>query len=556
MSGPIEHRVVGPPGCGKTTYLQRQCVLAAQKYRPEAISIVSLTRSAAAEIGGRDTGIPPANVGTLHAHAYRALDRPALAESAEGIQSWNETCGAASWRLTTKNLSPEHAGAAVELVSFDDEGDRMLQAISVLRNQEVDPAGWPPDLQHFHTRWETWKTGHSRVDFTDLIQRAATEIRVMPTMPTILMADEAQDMSRLEMRLLRQWSIHATQLVVVGDPDQALYTWRGADPRAVFGDDPENVRVLSRSYRVPAAVHEVAVSMIRRCQDRLDVEYHPRQDDDGNDVAGDCITAALQYVDPGPVIETIETELADGRSVMVLGSCNYMLNPLVAALREKGIPFANPYRRDRGQWNPLAGVGRLIAFLRAHGEALPQEMRRMWTWDDMRRWTDPMIAKGILTHGSKAFIAAKCLADGKTDRFGEELPSSAHDQLELSMLMGLFHSEHVDHLVDVDVNWWESHLRHKEAKSQAFALQCYRRNGAAGLIDDPRVIVGTVHSVKGGEADTVILFPDLSNQGYWNGLKVDGEPHDSVIRQFYVGMTRAREKLILGQASGHEAITW
>ena len=55
--------------------------------------------------------------------------------------------------------------------------------------------------------------------------------------------------------------------------------------------------------------------------------------------------------------------------------------------------------------------------------------------------------------------------------------------------------------------------------------------------------MGTVHSFKGAEADVVVLMPNLSARGgqAWLGA---GD-RDGVIRMAYVGMTRAREKLII-----------
>ena len=52
------------------------------------------------------------------------------------------------------------------------------------------------------------------------------------------------------------------------------------------------------------------------------------------------------------------------------------------------------------------------------------------------------------------------------------------------------------------------------------------------------------NSVKGGQADVVYLFPDLSQAGDAQ-YRRDGPPRDSVIRQFYVGVTRTREKLYI-----------
>ena len=62
----------------------------------------------------------------------------------------------------------------------------------------------------------------------------------------------------------------------------------------------------------------------------------------------------------------------------------------------------------------------------------------------------------------------------------------------------------------------------------------------------PHVIVGTIHSVKGGEADVVYLFPDLSRAGDGQYHRM-GPPRDSVVRLFYVGITRARHTLYICQ---------
>jgi superfamily I DNA/RNA helicase len=64
-------------------------------------------------------------------------------------------------------------------------------------------------------------------------------------------------------------------------------------------------------------------------------------------------------------------------------------------------------------------------------------------------------------------------------------------------------------------------------------------------------VVGTIHSVKGGQADVVYLFPDLSKAGDAQ-YHQHGPARDSVIRVFYVGATRARETLYI--CSGESAM--
>jgi superfamily I DNA/RNA helicase len=67
-------------------------------------------------------------------------------------------------------------------------------------------------------------------------------------------------------------------------------------------------------------------------------------------------------------------------------------------------------------------------------------------------------------------------------------------------------------------------------------------------------VVGTVHSVKGGQADVVYLFPDLSRAGD-SHYQVSGPLRDSVLRVFYVGATRARETLYICQRENAMAVS-
>ncbi len=75
-----------------------------------------------------------------------------------------------------------------------------------------------------------------------------------------------------------------------------------------------------------------------------------------------------------------------------------------------------------------------------------------------------------------------------------------------------------------------------------YALKVYHKRGPQGLQAVPKIIVGTIHSCKGGEADIVNLFPDISFAA-WRQQMEDPEMEDALYRMFYVGMTRARERL-------------
>jgi superfamily I DNA and/or RNA helicase len=74
-------------------------------------------------------------------------------------------------------------------------------------------------------------------------------------------------------------------------------------------------------------------------------------------------------------------------------------------------------------------------------------------------------------------------------------------------------------------------------------VHVHAKRGVAALVEEPRVQVGTVHSVKGASADTVVVFPDVTPAMYRAQATRDGM--DAQTRTFYVAMTRAKRKLIM-----------
>ena len=68
------------------------------------------------------------------------------------------------------------------------------------------------------------------------------------------------------------------------------------------------------------------------------------------------------------------------------------------------------------------------------------------------------------------------------------------------------------------------------------------------------MIVGTIHSVKGGEADVVYVAPDLSERGALEWESTNESRKDRVRRLFYVAITRAREKVVALSSSSAKGV--
>ena len=100
--------------------------------------------------------------------------------------------------------------------------------------------------------------------------------------------------------------------------------------------------ILSKSRRNPRDVHGRAMAWIRRMPGYEPIEYRPR------DADGEVRRMESWIHNPSTVIQAVEQDLADGKTVMALASCEYMLRPLIKELRERALPFHNPYRLKTG----------------------------------------------------------------------------------------------------------------------------------------------------------------------------------------------------------------
>jgi len=595
---------VGPPGTGKTTWLAAQ-VEACSCYG-QRVLVCSLTRAAKAEIVGRGLMVPAEAVGTLHGHAYAAIGRPTMIQ-AKDVAAWNE-------RYPVLRLGGTQADADDPFVaSRETDGDKLLNAWNLARHRLLIPRGTPryaadheskaqplrkvreagesagigvlsgaqggvheglapnestngratkaqrdiqegveasqaisPDLRNFGVKWETWKAETGLIDFADQIELAidapAPEIDV-------ILVDEAQDLSALEWRLVESWAETAEALVMVGDAWQALYTWRGADPSCLA--QPSGFaghKVLGQSYRLSPAVYSVAVKWVSmRLSSYGPVEYRPT--DRWGDGEVRPIEASCRF--PEPAVDEAERFADAGESTVFLASCAYMLAPTITVLRQRGLPFSNPWRTHRGAWNPLSpsrdGVGaasRLLSFLSAYDF----ESEDGHTVGRLAHWTTACPVAGLMQKGGHPRI----------EKAAEENPGDAAEHY----VRTLFLPERMENVWRIlrgemplaeAIAWFCSFVHAKYAKATDYAARVLSLRGFAALREPPRIHVGTIHSLKGGEADNVVLYPDLSlaAQQEWDGRP---EQRDNVVRTFYVGLTRARKRVLLAQQAGPFAV--
>lgn len=524
--------VFGPPGTGKTTYLARQIERAVEKFGPDRVIVCSLTTTAATEIISRGLSVTPEHVGTLHAICYRSLGRPKLFD--DTIAEFNAQYG---FNLTAEGTSQlgTRAPRVSEDLSLDfprgNTDDAVRSAIDLWRMKCLPVEAMPVGYLRLWNAMEAWKAANSVIDFTDMISLALERFPEHPERPKAIFIDEGQDCSNLELKLLKAWSEHTDHTIIVGDDLQVLYSWRGASVEDFLSmSAPEHQIVLGTTYRLPHRIHNYAERWAEQIQVKKDKSYKPRDEAEDGEII-------ILPMDPThlPILKRVSI-LPPGETLMILATCGYMLQPIIRKLRERYYPYSNPFRENRGDWNPLARgkrsvrpIDRVIAYAQSCPELVDDPQPQ--TWRSFHAWTEHLMAEKIES-GAKAFISKKY----------KEIPDAVVSVPEIGSLLGHavtadFLSGNFRPLIDCTL---KSHV-----KGIDYPIRVAQRHGMKALLEPPRVYVGTIHSVKGGEADEVIILPDLSEQAAEAYRSKGSEGRDAVLRVAYVGITRAKKRLVL-----------
>jgi superfamily I DNA/RNA helicase len=196
-------------------------------------------------------------------------------------------------------------------------------------------------------------------------------------------------------------------------------------------------------------------------------------------------------------------------------------------LKDQEIPFYNPYRTTNGRWNPLSeSLQKIRAFSKP----------KRWNGRQASSWAINLKSDGVFHRGKKKEFLDLCEHREKDLLYSEDLKE-------------YFMEYSLERLLSRDLSMF-SEFGVRSSPSWNYGLSIVKRYG----IDvEPKIIVGTIHSVKGGEADHVYVAPDLSRAG-WE--EYTGQHRDRVIRLFYVAMTRARESLTLLDTLHYRRIEW
>lgn len=490
--------LLGPPGTGKTTRLLAKIEeFLEQGYSPESIAFVSFTKKAVREATERASnkfGLPERRFAlfqTVHAFCFRALG--CTKQNLLGRQNYLEIGAILGYDMTGKYGDMEEG---LNAMSNAQPGDKLLfldniarvRGVSV-RQAWVEAHGDLPweEVARFSAGYEHYKRNTGLMDFTDLLLKYIEEGR--PSDARIVIVDEAQDLSLAQWKVLQRAFAGAESVFIAGDDDQSIFKWSGADLGTFLGLEGER-EVLGHSYRLPRTVYSLANRIIHQVEKRFVKEFTPTER-----------VGNVSYI---PSLEHLEINPQE--STLILVRNVFLLNGVYDHIKRLGYTYV--------------GRGGVRSVTPAHVQA-------MQAWENMR--------KGYAISYSDALEIYEYLRIGTVLARGGKAKLQSSEDIDA----GYTYETLRDHYGLLSAPIWHEALEGIPLETRDY-YQTVLRAGRK-ISHEPRIVVNTIHGVKGGEADHVIVVSDMAKKTFDEYLN---DP-DSEHRVAFVAVTRAKERLTI-----------
>jgi len=487
-------KIFGSPGTGKTTTLLKLLEeKISEGFKPEKIGFVSFTRRAVRE--ARSRVIKKFNLSeddleyfrTIHSLCYRTLNiNSGQVFKGERVKEFSELA-----RIEMSGVSEEdNSGLAVG----SKKGDLLLFCDEVSRSSERSLKEIWKELECDHT-WEeqeyfskvliNFKKSKNLLDFTDMLDIFIKE-ETIPQLD-ILFVDEAQDLTTKQWRVIEKLNQHCKFRYIAGDDDQAIYRWAGADVKK-FLNIKGNVEVLPISYRLPKTIHKLACDISHKISLRQVKKWTSREDQGS-------ITDISSIED---------VDMSDGEW-LILARSGYQLFKAESYCKRMGW-F---YEKGHHEFKTNKFVIAIRSWIKLNrGETI--------SFDELKKLYQCIRSKTGIKRGFKKLEGVDQNVEFSLQNLRDDVGLIAEGDWQ-EVIFGLDPE---------DILMFESLIKSGDIfKNKA------------------RIRLSTIHGIKGGESDNVVVISDIS---YKTWKKFNIEPDDEH-RVFYVAVTRAKKNLFLLQ---------
>ena len=565
--------VLAGPGSGKTlTIVNRvKYLIEKQKVRPEEILVVTFTRFAAAEMksrlclvmGKRDL---PVTVGTFHGIYYGIL-KWAYRMNQENILSETE-----KYQILRGVINKER----MEIFDEEDFIQDIAAEIGKVKNNRIPLEEFVSEkcsadaFRNIYRNYEQHRKELKKIDFDDMLVLCYELFRSRPDVLAqwqkkfrYVLIDEFQDINRIQYDVIRMLAQPENNLFVVGDDDQAIYGFRGADSELMlgFGKDFPNAKqiLLGMNYRSTANIVRNSLKLIENNVERYSKKL------EANREGGSCLH--IQEVkDPVEeaeyVLEEIQKCKENGikeEEIAILFRVHTDARAVVEAMVERKIPFQMKEHLPNIYEHFIAKD--IMAYFRlATGKRRRQDFLQVMNRPKRYLGRDSVSGSQVSFEDMRKFYCDKDWMIDRIDQFEWDVkmlmkmaPYAAIQYIrkrigyddflkEYAFTHQINRSDLNEVLAEIEeaakafssVEEWFAHV---EEYTETLKVKEKERNRPR-----PGVRLMTIHASKGLEFKQVFLIAANEGRIPYQKAKTDKEIEEER-RLFYVAMTRAKDFL-------------
>ena len=609
VDGPL--LILAGPGSGKTRVITHRIayMIRSLDVSPRSVAAVTFTNKAAREMRerlfGRSEHDPASpllpgmwpyrhefTVSTFHALCAQILRREALHASLES-----------SFVIYDQEDQLEAVKQSMEIQEIDQKRfspRSVLNAISAAKSSLIEPEAFAAGRSTFaeevvsqiYRQYQNLLSCNNALDFDDLLLRAyvlfrdnAQVLDKYRARYEYLLIDEFQDTNVAQYALARQLAGKHRNICVVGDPDQAIYSWRNADIRNILSfqrDYPDARTVtLGENYRSTSTILDAATGVISANNRRIG---KPLTTLNGR---GDPVLVGEAYTPEEEAQQVLsEIQRLKSQAGHSLGDCAvmYRVNAQSRAFEDGCLRRSIPYRLIGGvRFYQRREVKDVIAYLRAVQNPYDDvSLLRIINVPPrgIGQRTVEQLVHDARVQGLPVYAAAQLAAEAEgqerttRDRGSRTGRAVARFLYVINALIESAGSLPVEELIDaiMERTGYRSQLREEgdqgqerleniaELRATARELQPMEPSERLSAFLEGAALVSDVDSLEEGEdAITLITlhqakgleFPVVFIAGLEEGMLPhirsfdDPDQMEEERRLFYVGMTRAKERLYL-----------
>ena len=508
----------------------------------------------------------PVTVGTFHGIYY-------------GILKW-------AYRMGQQNILSEEekyqilrsAAGKQKMEVFDEEDfiQDIAAEIGKIKNNRIDPDEFVSEkcsadaFREIYREYERQRKKLRKIDFDDMLVLCC---ELFTSRPDVLAAwqkkfryiliDEFQDINRIQYDVIRMLALPENNLFVVGDDDQAIYGFRGADSSLMFRfreDYPEAAQILlGTNYRSTANIVRNSLKVIEHNEHRFQKDLKASRDN------GACIHVQ-ELKDPNEeaqyILDEIEKKEQEGTApekIAVLFRIHTDARPVVEALLERHISFQMKEHLPN-LYNHFIGKDIQAYFRLALGERKRQDFLQVMNRPKRYIGRDSLSGNTVSFEEIRKFYCDREWMMDRVDQFEWDVkmlkkmaPYAAIQYIrkrigydDFLKDYALTHNVNKADLFDVLSEIEEAAKPYASIEDWFVHVQEYtemlRLKERQRSLKQEGVRLMTIHAAKGLEFDAVFLIEANEGRIPYKKAKTEKETEEER-RLFYVAMTRAKDLL-------------